>query len=77
MKLWIYTDGTPYSLPVYIEKTAERLAKKVGVSTETVRRSAWAFRQGKNQASRYEVVEVEDEDNDLFSGRYNAGYRRI
>lgn len=78
MKLWIYTDGTAYSFPLYIEKTAERLAKKVGVSAGTVRKSALAFKNGEYQVSRYEVVEVDDdEDNDLFCGRYNAGHRRI
>ena len=67
MKLWIYTDGTELSYPIYIEKSSTILARKCGVTSSTVRRAAWAFKNGSHKTSRYEVVEVEeDEDNDIL-----------
>lgn len=60
MKLWVYTDGTPEALPLYIETSAPRLAKKVGVTDKTVRRAAWQFKHGLTKSSRYEVVEVDE-----------------
>lgn len=81
MKLWIYTDGTPEALPIYIEDNAVTLAQKCGVTAETVRKAAWQFRHGHTKTTRYEVVDIEreseDEDNDLFRRRNNTGSRRI
>ena len=80
MKLWIYTDGTPESLPIYVEDSAVTLAKRCGVTPETVRKAAWNFRKGYWKTSRFEVVEIEresdDEDNDLFRRRNHSRGRR-
>lgn len=57
-KLWIYTDGTEYSLPLMVCDSAAELARKLGVTDNTVRKRAYNQRHSKTPERRVEVVEI-------------------
>lgn len=64
--LWIAVTPDKYELPLCVEPTAEKLAKRLGISENTVRSKESRYRTGKtgrtnkNTCSRYRIVKVEE-----------------
>ena len=57
-KLWIYTDGTEYSLPLMVCDSSVELAKKLGITDSTVRKRAYNQKISKSRDLRIEVVDL-------------------
>lgn len=57
-KLWIYTDGTKYSLPMIVCDSSEELAKKLGITSNTVRKRAYNQKKSNSTDLRIEVVDL-------------------
>lgn len=59
--LWLMVTRDELELPMIVEESAEELAKKAGVSVESVLTGAWKYETGKIKFSRYRRIEVDDD----------------
>lgn len=58
MTLWLYVTKDEYEFPIFVEDTAEKLARKVGVAANTVY-SAIRHSKEKGYKSAYKKVVVD------------------
>lgn len=61
MTLWVYTDGTEYSLPIYVTDTATEMAKLTNRKPQSVLKAWFNYKHGITPRTRFEKVEVEKE----------------
>lgn len=58
-KLYLYVTDDRYELPIFVEDSAAELAKKLGISTNTVYSSISHEKNGNVHRSRFKSVEVD------------------
>lgn len=59
--LWEYVTDDKYELPIYTADSATDLAKKMGLSADSVR-SAYCIAKKRGTNCRYKRVEIEEDD---------------
>lgn len=62
MTLWVYTDGTKYSLPLAVADSAVEMAKITGYCPQSISKAWWNYKHGVAKKTRFEKVKVEYED---------------
>ena len=58
--LWLAVTADEYELPIFVEDTAEKLAKKCGLTTGAIFRSI--SRNSKNQRLKSKIIKVAIDD---------------
>lgn len=62
--LWLAVTPDEYEFPILIEDTAQKLAKKLNVTTSTIICSVTRNQSGRNSGRKIVKVEFEEERND-------------